>query len=48
VTDLAIGKYLGMSYQDVRALPQVVYEIALEDLHAYTARIEREREAVTA
>jgi hypothetical protein len=46
VTDLALGKFLGMSYQDVRALPQVVYEIALDDLHAYTARVEREREAV--
>jgi hypothetical protein len=48
VTDLALGKYLGMSYHDVRALPRVVYEVALEDLHAYTERMEREREAVTA
>jgi hypothetical protein len=46
VTDLALGKFLGMGYHDVRALPRAVYEVALEDLHAYTERIERERDAM--
>jgi hypothetical protein len=34
VTDLRLCQALGLSYADVRALPQVVYEIALEDLLA--------------
>jgi hypothetical protein len=48
MTDLALGKFLGMSYQDVRALPRAVYDLALDDLQAYTERISRDRDAVTA
>lgn len=34
MTDVAIGKFTGMSYHDVRTLPREVYEVILEDLHA--------------
>jgi hypothetical protein len=44
-TDLALGRALGMSYHDVRALPRAVYEVAIEDLEA---RYAREHEAVEA
>ncbi len=41
MTDLALGKFLHMSYHDVRALPREVYDVALEDLEAaYAARNE--------
>lgn len=46
MTDLALGKYLGMSYHEIRALPVAVYAVALEDLMAYTNRLEHAREAV--
>jgi hypothetical protein len=31
---------MGMSYDDVRALPQAVYEVLIEDLHARQAEQE--------
>ena len=37
MTDLALCKIMGMSYEDVRALPRVVYEVLVEDLHARAA-----------
>jgi hypothetical protein len=36
-TTLALCKIMGMSYDDVRALPREVYEVLLEDLHAEKA-----------
>jgi len=33
-TDLALCKIMGMSYDDIRALPLAVYEVLIEDLHA--------------
>ena len=30
--DLAVCKFLGMSYEDVRALPLAVYLVALEEV----------------
>jgi hypothetical protein len=36
-TTLAVCKIMGMSYEDVRALPREVYEVLLEDLHAERA-----------
>ena len=33
-TTLAVCKIMGMSYDDVRALPRAVYEVLIEDLHA--------------
>jgi hypothetical protein len=34
VRDLAVGKFLRMSYADVRALPLAVYLVALEEMTA--------------
>ncbi len=34
--DLAVCKFLGMSYGDVRALPLAVYLVALEEVTART------------
>lgn len=36
-TTLALCKIMGMSYDDVRALPQAVYEVLIEDLQAQRA-----------
>ena len=36
-TTLAVCKIMGMSYDDVRALPREVYEVLIEDLHAERA-----------
>jgi hypothetical protein len=36
-TTLALCKIMGMSYDDVRALPREVYEVLIEDLHAERA-----------
>jgi len=33
-TNLALCKIMGMSYDEIRALPQAVYEVLIEDLHA--------------
>ena len=32
--DLAVCKFLGMSYDEIRALPLVVYAVALEEMTA--------------
>jgi hypothetical protein len=40
VRDLAVCKFLGMSYDDVRALPLAVYLVALEEVT--TARTDRD------
>jgi hypothetical protein len=42
MTTLALCKLMGMSYADVRALPQAVYEVLLEDLTARAAQAESE------
>jgi hypothetical protein len=42
MTDLALCKFMGMSYADVRALPLAVYEVLIEDLHARAKRAELE------
>ena len=42
-TNLAICKIMGMNYDEVRALPQAVYEVLVEDL---IARQDREQEAL--
>jgi len=34
MTTLALCKSMGMSYDDIRALPQAVYEVLIEELHA--------------
>jgi hypothetical protein len=34
VTTLALCKIMGMSYDEIRALPREVYEVLIEDLHA--------------
>jgi hypothetical protein len=34
MTTLALCKIMGMSYDDVRALPREVYEVLIEDLQA--------------
>jgi len=39
-TDLALCKVMGMSYEDIRALPRAVYEVLVEDLSAQAARTE--------
>ena len=39
-TDLALCKVMGMSYDDIRALPRAVYEVLLEDLITHSARTE--------
>jgi len=39
-TDLALCKVMGMSYDDIRALPRAVYEVLVEDLNAHRARTE--------
>ena len=39
-TDLALCKIMGMSYQDVRALPLAVYEVLVEDVQARQAESE--------
>jgi hypothetical protein len=36
-TDLALCKIMGMSYDDLRALPRAVYEVLIEDLQAEKA-----------
>jgi hypothetical protein len=36
-TTLALCKIMGMSYDDIRALPQAVYEVLIEDLNARQA-----------
>ena len=36
-TTLALCKIMGMSYADIRALPQAVYEVLIEDLNARQA-----------
>jgi hypothetical protein len=33
-TTLALCKIMGMSYDDIRALPQAVYEVLIEDVLA--------------
>lgn len=33
-TTLALCKIMGMSYDDIRALPQAVYELLIEDVLA--------------
>ena len=40
MTTLALCKIMGMSYDEIRALPQAVYEVLLEDLHARHAETE--------
>jgi hypothetical protein len=40
MTDVAIGKFAGMSYHDVRTLPREVYEVILDDLHARAEKAE--------
>jgi hypothetical protein len=42
VTDLALCKVMGMSYQDIRALPREVYEVLIEDLNARSEKAELE------
>jgi hypothetical protein len=39
-TDLALCKIMGMSYDDVRALPRAVYDVLIEDLQARSAEVE--------
>ena len=39
-TDLALCKIMGMSYDDIRALPRAVYEVLVEDLAARAANDE--------
>lgn len=36
-TTLALCKIMGMSYDDIRALPQAVYEVLIEDLNSRQA-----------
>jgi hypothetical protein len=36
-TTLALCKIMGMSYDDIRALPQAVYEVLIDDLNARQA-----------
>jgi hypothetical protein len=36
-TTLALCKIMGMSYDDIRALPQAVYEVLIEDLQTRQA-----------
>jgi len=40
MTTLALCKIMGMSYDEIRALPQAVYEVLLEDLQARHAAAE--------
>jgi hypothetical protein len=40
MTTLALCKSMGMSYDDVRALPQAVYEVLIEELHARAEKAE--------
>jgi hypothetical protein len=40
MTTLALSKLTGMSYDEIRALPQAVYEVLLEDLQARHAEAE--------
>jgi hypothetical protein len=35
MTDLALVKITGLSYDDVRALPREVYEVIVEDLNKH-------------
>lgn len=42
MTDLALCKITGLSYDDVRALPREVYEVLIEDLNKQTDRQEAE------
>ena len=39
-TTLALCKIMGMSYDDIRALPQAVYEVLIEDVLARQADAE--------
>jgi hypothetical protein len=39
-TDLALCKIMGLSYDDIQALPRVVYEVLVEDLTARAAQEE--------
>jgi len=39
-TTLAVCKIMGMSYDDVRALPQAVHEVLIEELHARAEKAE--------
>jgi len=34
MTTIAIGNLIGLNYADVRALPQSVFEVLVEELHA--------------
>ena len=40
-TTLALCKIMGMSYDEIRALPQAVYEVLIEDLAAQRAEQEQ-------
>jgi hypothetical protein len=40
MTTLALCKIMGMSYHEIRALPQAVFEILLEDVHGRHAETE--------
>jgi len=39
-TTLALCKIMGMSYDDIRALPQAVYEVLIEDVLARAEKAE--------
>ena len=43
MTDLALVRVTGLSYDDVRALPREVYEVIVEDLNKRTAQQEAEQ-----
>jgi hypothetical protein len=42
MTDLALVKITGLSYDDVRALPREVYEVIVEDLNKHAEQQEAE------
>jgi len=39
-TDLALCKIMGLSYDDIQALPRAVYEVLIEDLAERAAKEE--------
>ena len=42
MTDLALVRITGLSYDDVRSLPREVYEVIVEDLNKHAEQQEAE------